>query len=301
MKTNTLTASQILLPLWVILLSPVAWGQTVDRYWDTSNGNGIQAGSGSWNTTPGNDIWHTDIAGSPNGRVIWTNDTTWRAVFQTGGATTDLVTVADVTAHSIVFNGINYTLSGGTITLSNGGVAANQAATINSSMAGTAGLTKTGGGTLILGGNNTYSGNTNVSAGALSYASGSVFHWNLNTSGGDSSPDASNQGTYSKIIVDSGATLSGSTTFAVPSFDPSQAFWLSDKSWSDIITNSGTSPTAENFFPSFSGPGVNSLGEVAGYGYFAFQGSTLTWTAIPEPTSALAGLLIVGGLMRRRR
>jgi hypothetical protein len=36
-------------------------------------------------------------------------------------------------------------------------------------------------------------------------------------------------------------------------------------------------------------------------GSFSFTGSTLTWTAVPEPTSALAGLLIAAGLLRRRR
>jgi len=41
---------------------------------------------------------------------------------------------------------------------------------------------------------------------------------------------------------------------------------------------------------------------VAGRGYFAFSGtSALSWTAVPEPTSALAGILLVAGLLRRRR
>ena len=38
-------------------------------------------------------------------------------------------------------------------------------------------------------------------------------------------------------------------------------------------------------------------------GHFSFtnSGTTLTWTAVPEPTSALAGLLLGAGLLRRRR
>jgi hypothetical protein len=36
-------------------------------------------------------------------------------------------------------------------------------------------------------------------------------------------------------------------------------------------------------------------------GYFSISGGTLKWTAVPEPTSALAGLLLGGGLLRRRR
>ncbi|MEO8617191.1 MAG: hypothetical protein ABI600_18785 [Luteolibacter sp.] len=34
---------------------------------------------------------------------------------------------------------------------------------------------------------------------------------------------------------------------------------------------------------------------------FTGGGKTLTWSAVPEPTSALAGVLIGTGLLRRRR
>jgi MYXO-CTERM domain-containing protein len=30
-------------------------------------------------------------------------------------------------------------------------------------------------------------------------------------------------------------------------------------------------------------------------------GTTLTWTAVPEPSSALTGILLGAGLLRRRR
>jgi MYXO-CTERM domain-containing protein len=43
------------------------------------------------------------------------------------------------------------------------------------------------------------------------------------------------------------------------------------------------------------------LGGVSSYGTFTITGSTLNWTAVPEPTSALAGLLLGAGLLRRRR
>jgi hypothetical protein len=36
-------------------------------------------------------------------------------------------------------------------------------------------------------------------------------------------------------------------------------------------------------------------------GSFSLSGTTLTWSAVPEPTSALAGLLLGAGLLRRRR
>jgi uncharacterized protein (TIGR03382 family) len=45
----------------------------------------------------------------------------------------------------------------------------------------------------------------------------------------------------------------------------------------------------------------SSVSTPTAYGSFSISGSTLTWTAVPEPTSALAGLLITAGLLRRRR
>ena len=43
------------------------------------------------------------------------------------------------------------------------------------------------------------------------------------------------------------------------------------------------------------------LQDVSTQGSFAINGSSLTWTAVPEPSSALAGLLVGAGLLRRRR
>ena len=37
------------------------------------------------------------------------------------------------------------------------------------------------------------------------------------------------------------------------------------------------------------------------YGTFTISGTSLTYTAVPEPTTALAGLLLAAGLLRRRR
>ena len=46
---------------------------------------------------------------------------------------------------------------------------------------------------------------------------------------------------------------------------------------------------------------VETSTDVSTYGHFTISGSSLTWTAVPEPTSALAGLLLGAGLLRRRR
>lgn len=36
-------------------------------------------------------------------------------------------------------------------------------------------------------------------------------------------------------------------------------------------------------------------------GAFTFSGTDLKWTAVPEPASGLAGVLLGAGLLRRRR
>jgi hypothetical protein len=59
-----------------------------------------------------------------------------------------------------------------------------------------------------------------------------------------------------------------------------------------------TSFTGAGLTPSVSGPAIATA---TGQGYFGFTGTTLSWTAVPEPTSALAGILLSAGLLRRRR
>jgi autotransporter-associated beta strand protein len=135
--------------------------------------------------------------------------------------------------------------------------------------------------------------------GDLNYADGSIFDWNLNASDTLSGFDTvSTTGTM---------TVGANTIFNVilggsaltDLADPENAFWNtanSTKVWnmSDIFG----SAFASNTFAS-----VTSTANPTTQGAFTITGggSTLTWTAVPEPTSALAGLLIGAGLLRRRR
>ena len=134
----------------------------------------------------------------------------------------------------------------------------------------------------------------------LNYGAGSIFEWDLNASA--SNTGTSNQGTYGQVVAN--GTVSGTSVFNVVlgSNSFSDAFWDTNKTWSNIFAGTSAPANLASIFTTFGGTNVASDGTVAGQGAFTFNGSnTLTWTAVPEPTTALAGLLLGAGLLRRRR
>lgn len=151
--------------------------QAATFYWDTdtstagnnTDGTGL-GGSGNWDTSTSN--WW-DLANL----VVWPNTNVDQAIF-TGPAPTGVPTLSTVTLSSgIVANKLSfvrsgYTLTGGTLTLAGATptLHANlgESATIGSQILGSAGLTKTGGGSIRLSNNaNAYMGITTISNGSL--------------------------------------------------------------------------------------------------------------------------------------
>jgi len=143
--------------------------------WDAdTTTDGAQDGPGVWQTGGGN--WFDSTNTLQNQTWADGND----ALFGAGLGTASTVLLSSpITANSLTFNPTgsgNYTITGNTLTITTGNIAVNLAATagvsatINSIVAGSAGLTQTGTGTLILGGSsaNTYTGLTTVSGGTLS-------------------------------------------------------------------------------------------------------------------------------------
>ena len=82
-------------------------------------------------------------------------------------------------------------------------------------------------------------------------------------------------------------------------------FWNTNQTWTGFISASGNgvipnlSQTSVSAY-TYSG-GTYTLVNTSTRGSFSLSNNNLTWTAVPEPTSALAGLLILSGLLRRRR
>jgi fibronectin-binding autotransporter adhesin len=129
-------------------------------------------------------------------------------------------------------------------------------------------------------------GTANV-ADDLNFASGSIFDWDLTT--------ATN--TYDKVTVADQLNITTGAKFNVVSSTAfTDTFWDTAHTWSDIFGSLNIDNfTVANFL--YSGSATAPTAE----GYFTVSGSSLTWTAVPEPTSALAGLLLTAGLLRRRR
>lgn len=142
---------------------------------------------------------------------------------------------------------------------------------------------------------------------SISYETGSIFEWNL-----AATPSETGRGTSYDAV---NAASLGSTTGAIfrvvlnDTQDFSEAFWNIDRTWSDIFKtgDAGSNLSIASIFSGtvqyYNGGGTTlaSISAPTVEGAFTFSGTDLKWTAVPEPTSALAGLLIAAGLLRRRR
>jgi autotransporter-associated beta strand protein len=145
------------------------------------------------------------------------------------------------------------------------------AATINSAITGSIGLTKTNAGTLVLGGSNTYSGPTNVNGGILAF----------------SAAQTSLTGT---INVASGATLR---------FDVNEVFGShTSTSAPTIVVNGGTVTNLGNTFNTFQNLTLNSgtLGGVGGvptYRSWSVRGTvTSSGNSTINPAGTNAGFIL---------
>jgi len=139
--------------------------------------------------------------------------------------------------------------------------------------------------------------------GNLTANSGSIFEWEL-----AATPAETGRGT-SYDAVNVAGTLGGSGAIFRVVLDGSQnfseSFWDTNRTWTDIFKTSdaGSNVNLASVFGSvqYWNSSSGSLGSPTGQGAFTITGSSLTWTAVPEPSGTLAGLLLGAGLLRRRR
>lgn len=163
------------------------------------------------------------------------------------------------------------------------------------------GQTLTGTGTLLGTGTNVIISGTHspgnspglqTIAANTSYSSSSIFNWELignTTSGRGTNYDGVDiTGT---LTIDSAATFNISTSGGVSFSDP---FWNSPQTWSVF--------TATSTISGLFAEGANFSNAEGSFSLSSGSGAvSLNWSPVPEPTSALAAILVGAGLMRRRR
>ena len=198
----------------------------------------------------------------------------------------------DITAGKLV---VTNSIGSSAVTVSGSGaiLASDTAATIGNT------LTVNNGAILAVGDAANATTATATVIGASTFKNGSIFSWDINAAGTS----------YDKLITASvaGELAPGDAVFRIVAADSSFAdsFWLSNQSWSTVITTNGTAALSN--WATLFGSSVSVVDssfatlDTSAKGTFTLSGSTVNWTAVPEPTSALAGLLITAGLLRRRR
>jgi fibronectin-binding autotransporter adhesin len=148
-------------------------------YWDQNGATtGFGTGTGTWaedNTSPGPGRWTTSSDGTLAGSL--TQATANTDIFNFGSTTHGLSTGSITVSGAVAMGNTTFSSLSGAITLTGGTInyaaastitVNNTTNTINSTIGGAAtSLTKAGTGTLVLGGNNTYAGQTIVNAGTL--------------------------------------------------------------------------------------------------------------------------------------
>jgi arabinogalactan endo-1,4-beta-galactosidase len=139
-------------------------------------------GTGSWSTAGS---WNPHSAPNATNNAVFGNSSVAGTINITGTVTAGSITFNAVTSGSHAIAGGNLNLGVGQITVSAA------SATISSTITGSVGLTKSGAGTLVLTGSNTYTGATNILQGTLSLNGGDL---------NDSSPISVASGAAFKIL-----------------------------------------------------------------------------------------------------
>ncbi|WP_146151045.1 autotransporter outer membrane beta-barrel domain-containing protein [Allosphingosinicella deserti] len=176
------------------------------QYWDGADATGSSA---AVNGDGGTGVWRAAGTNWTAASGFGVNDGWAGQAGVFAGVAGGTVTVEGTQSFQrLRFDTAGYVLEGGALATTGGFsiIEVNAATTINTAIAGGAGLTKTGAGALTMGGANSYSGRTTVSAGSLSLATGGQIAGGLHNEA-----SFSNAGTVDGLVTNVG-TLSSTGT-----------------------------------------------------------------------------------------
>lgn len=257
-----------------------------DRHWD-ANGTSIgSGGSGDWSLSapawsPGND-------GVSGPYAAWNNAALDNAIF---GGTAGTVTLGSpITVNRLTFNSSGYTLTGGTLTLAGATptistVGSTNIVSIYSTLAGSAGLTKSLAGTLRLFGANTFTGDIHLNAG------------NLNVDV-DAALGAAGNRIYTAAGASVGLTIGGAGTGRTISIGDGGALYLQGSGGgSALVTGNGRvavgngvimSNDASSYTGSTTFNGINGVA----WSYFTSIGNLGEASSLGAPTTVSDGTIV---------
>ncbi len=214
---------------------------------------------------------------------------------------------------TMIYDGVT-TVSAGTL-LVNGSITGTGAVTVNSGATIGGSGTIAGATTILAGGIHAPGNSPGIEkfTGNLTYADASIFAWDIDRAA------TQTRGTgYDAVDVtgtlagldggDVNATTDAIFRIVINEANFSNAFWSANNhTWTNIFTGADGTTVKANWTDIFGGGFQYYNGNTAiaapTTGSFSMTGTTLSWnfSAVPEPTSAVAGLLLGAGLLRRRR
>jgi len=253
--------------------------KAANLYWDAANGaTAGLGGTGNWNTTSA--FWSSTAAGTDAAAIasFTANDIAYFT-----GTAGEVTLGGATTIGGLVFTGADFTLTGSTLTLAapvgsttpSVSVSAGNRATVSSVVAGSAGLTKTGDGSLLLTNTgNTFTGDVTIKGGSLVVTSNaqlglgtgqiSIFGWS----------NTGNPGYSGGSLVVKGAEAAGATGITI----------------ARDVTFSGRGPTSNNNSGGLISIGYNTFTGTIGVG--SATTDARAWSAYG--TTTLAGNVLIG-------